>query len=82
MLQKRKNIKTLGNLINTRGATRPRTNQIASCFDALSITNFTIHSLAYRATEGGGAPEGVVVEVVREEGGAAEGVVVVVVWTE
>jgi hypothetical protein len=31
MIQKRKNIKTLGNLIN-------RTNQIASCFDALSIT--------------------------------------------
>jgi hypothetical protein len=38
MIQKRKNIKTLGNLINTRGATPPCTNQIASCSDALSIT--------------------------------------------
>jgi hypothetical protein len=38
MIQKRKNIKTLDNLINTRGATTPRTNQIPSCFDALSIT--------------------------------------------
>jgi hypothetical protein len=32
MIQKRKNIKTLGSLINTQ------TNQIASCFDALTIT--------------------------------------------
>jgi hypothetical protein len=38
MIQTRKNIKTLGNLISTRGATPPRTNQIASCFDALSLT--------------------------------------------
>jgi hypothetical protein len=39
MIQKRKNIKTLGNLINTRGgATPPGTNLIASCVDALSIT--------------------------------------------
>jgi hypothetical protein len=38
MIQKRKNTKTLGNLINTWGATPSRTNQIASCFDALSIT--------------------------------------------
>jgi hypothetical protein len=39
---KEKNIKSLGNLINTRGATPPRTYQIASCFDALSITYFII----------------------------------------
>jgi hypothetical protein len=38
MIQKRKNIKTLGNLIYTWGATPPRTNQISSWFDALSIT--------------------------------------------
>jgi hypothetical protein len=38
MIQKRKNIKTLGNRINTPGSTPPRTNRIASCFDALSIT--------------------------------------------
>jgi hypothetical protein len=35
MVQKRKGIETLGNLINTQP---PRANQIASCFDALSIT--------------------------------------------
>jgi hypothetical protein len=38
MIHKRKNIKTLGNLINTRGATPPSTNQIACVFDTLSIT--------------------------------------------
>jgi hypothetical protein len=38
IIQKRKNIKTLGNLINNRGLRPPRTNQNASCFDALSIT--------------------------------------------
>jgi hypothetical protein len=43
MIQKRKNTKTRGNLINTRELRQPpspRTNtQIASCFDALSITS-------------------------------------------
>jgi hypothetical protein len=47
MIQKRKNTKTLGNLINTREATPPRTNQITSCFGALSITcHFLTDSLA------------------------------------
>jgi hypothetical protein len=42
MIQKRKNTKTHGNLINTRGLRPPRTNQIASCFGALSITKFEL----------------------------------------
>jgi hypothetical protein len=41
MIPKRKNIKILGNLIYTRGLT----NQIPSCFDALSISYISIKQL-------------------------------------
>jgi hypothetical protein len=42
---KRESIKTLGNLINTRGLRPPRTNQIAFCFDVLSITYLSLDSI-------------------------------------
>jgi hypothetical protein len=46
MIQKRKNIKTLGNLIYTQGYA-PRTNRIALCLDAVSIT-YQISNLSVR----------------------------------
>jgi hypothetical protein len=42
VIQKRKNIKTLGNLFYTWGKPGPCTNQIASCFDALSDLLITL----------------------------------------